>query len=111
MQNVFTDGGEVVEYRAAASDGQWYWTEGPAKPADDDQEDDSTQSADLHDLSGTQFWSGGSADDRRTSDFAVLRELGHFAAGGPEPQASRIQNTLCRFPMVVRGAMPMVMPL
>ncbi|MEO1994988.1 MAG: LamG-like jellyroll fold domain-containing protein, partial [Planctomycetaceae bacterium] len=49
--------GDIVEYWADAADLQWYWTEGPDNRSTD--EDDSQSSADLHNLTGTQFWGGG----------------------------------------------------
>ncbi|MCP4169825.1 MAG: hypothetical protein GY758_03520, partial [Fuerstiella sp.] len=70
--------GDLVEYRAAAAPGTWYWTEGPtAEP----QSDDTTDSSDSpHSLTGTQFWAGGSADEGGS---AVGGAYANWAAGSP----------------------------
>ena len=75
--NRFRDG-DLVEYRAAAAPGTWYWTEGPvAEP----QSDDTTDSSDSpHSLTGTQFWAGGSADEGGS---VVGGAYANWATGSP----------------------------
>ena len=70
--------GDLVEYRAAAAPGTWYWTEGPvAEP----QSDDTTDSSDSpHSLTGTQFWAGGSADEGGS---VVGGAYANWATGSP----------------------------
>ena len=70
--------GDLVEYRAAAAPGTWYWTEGPAaKP----QSEDTTDSSDSpHSLTGTQFWAGGSTDE---GGRVVGGAYANWAAGSP----------------------------